>query len=76
MLNKTLNINTSPHITKGISTDVIMQNVVWAMLPLVLFATYTFGISALLVILSTTAAAVLTEHFLCKISKKQTTIND
>jgi electron transport complex protein RnfD len=76
MLNKTLNINTSPHITKGISTDVIMQNVIWAMLPLVMFATYAFGISALLVILATTAAAVLTEHFLCKISKKDTTIKD
>jgi electron transport complex protein RnfD len=76
MLNKTLNINTSPHITSGSSTDTIMKNVVWALIPIALFAVYSFGLSALLVLLTTVAASVLTEHYLCKISKKETTITD
>ncbi|MCB0556000.1 MAG: RnfABCDGE type electron transport complex subunit D [Phaeodactylibacter sp.] len=76
MLNRTLNISTSPHIVKGISTDSIMQNVVWALLPVALFAVYTFGMSALLVLVTSTAACVLTEHFMCKYSKKKSTISD
>jgi electron transport complex protein RnfD len=76
MLNKTLHISTSPHIVKGLSTDVIMRNVVWALLPVAFFAVYSFGLSALFVILTTTLAAVFTEHFLCRFSKKESTISD
>ena len=76
MLNKTLNISTSPHITKGLSTDVIMKNVVWALIPVAIFAVYSFGISALLVIVTSVATAVVTEHLLCKYSKKESTISD
>ena len=76
MINKTLNITTSPHITKGLTTDVIMKNVVFAMLPLVVSAFYFFGWGALLVITTTTVAAVLTEHLLCKSDKKESTIGD
>ncbi len=76
MLNKTLNISTSPHITKGISTEVIMRNVVWALLPVSIFAVYTFGLSALLVLVTSTASCVLTEHFLHKFSKKESPISD
>lgn len=76
MLNKTLNISTSPHIVKGLSTDTIMQNVVWALLPVALFAVYSFGMSALLVLLTTLASSVATEHFLCRFSKKKSTISD
>ncbi|TRX49859.1 RnfABCDGE type electron transport complex subunit D [Fulvivirga sp. M361] len=76
MLTRTLNISTSPHIAKGISTDVIMQNVVWALVPATLFAAYSFGISAVLVISVSVISCVLTEHFLCKFSKKGSTISD
>jgi electron transport complex protein RnfD len=76
MLNKTLNISTSPHISRGIGTDDIMQNVVWALLPVAAFAVYSFGLSAFLVIATSTAACILTEHYLCKWSKKQSTISD
>ncbi|UOY07207.1 RnfABCDGE type electron transport complex subunit D [Muricauda sp. SCSIO 64092] len=76
MLKKTLDISSSPHIYKGRSTDDIMKNVVWALLPVVLFASYSFGLNALLVIFTATLACVLTEHFLCKLSKKETTVND
>jgi electron transport complex protein RnfD len=76
MLNKTLNISTSPHITKGVGTDDIMRNVVYALLPVAAFAVYSFGLSALLVLLTATASAVLTEHYLNKWSGKETTVTD
>lgn len=76
MPTKTLNISTSPHVVKGTSTDNIMQNVVWALTPVTLFAVYSFGINAFLLILTTTVACVLTEHFLCRLSKKESTISD
>jgi electron transport complex protein RnfD len=76
MFKKTLDISSSPHIYRGRSTDDIMKNVVWAMLPVVLFSVYSFGLNAFLVIATATAAAVLTEHFLCKISKKESTVGD
>ncbi len=76
MLKKTLDISTSPHIFKGRSTNQIMKNVVWALLPVVFFSVYSFGINALLVIATATFTSVLTEHVLCKISKKETTVGD
>lgn len=76
MLKKTLDISSSPHIVKGRSTEDIMRNVVWALLPVVFFSVYAFGLNALLVIFTATLASVLTEHLLCKLSKKETTVND
>ncbi len=76
MLNRTLNISTSPHIVKGLSTDVIMRNVVWTLLPVVFFSVYAFGISALFVIVTSTLGCVLTEHYLCRLSKKESTVSD
>ncbi len=75
-LNKTLNIHTSPHIIKGVSTDTIMRNVVWALLPVSVFSVYAFGISALFVLLTAVISSVLTEHLLCKITKSENTISD
>ncbi|QNL22492.1 RnfABCDGE type electron transport complex subunit D [Hyphobacterium sp. CCMP332] len=76
MLSKTLNISTSPHIKLGISTDKIMLNVIYAMLPVVFFAVFAFGINAFLVIITSVFACVLTEHLLCILSNKETTIGD
>jgi electron transport complex protein RnfD len=76
MLSKTLHIRTSPHITKGIGTNDIMRNVVYALLPVAVFAVYSFGLSALMVILSATLACVLTEHYLNVWSGKESTISD
>lgn len=54
----------------------IMQNVVWALIPVSLFAVYAFGWSALLVLLATTGSAVLTEHLICRWSGKTSTVDD
>ncbi len=76
MLNKTLNISTSPHLTKNISVEVIMRHVVYAMLPAALFAVYSFGWNAALVLLTSVGSSVITEHVLCKISNKKSSISD
>jgi electron transport complex protein RnfD len=76
MLKKTLHISTSPHITQGISTEDIMRNVVWALLPVAAFAVYSFGLNALLVLTTSVASCVITEHVSCRISKKETTVSD
>ncbi|MDH3650874.1 MAG: RnfABCDGE type electron transport complex subunit D [Saprospiraceae bacterium] len=76
MLSKTLNISTSPHITQSLGTNDIMRNVVWALLPVAIFAVYSFGLSAFLVILTTLFSCVLTEHLLCRFSNKESTVSD
>lgn len=76
MRNKTLNIAASPHITRGISIVDIMRNVVWALLPVTAFAVYAFGLSALMLLITTTFSAVLTEHVLCRLNRKESTVSD
>ncbi|MTI41656.1 RnfABCDGE type electron transport complex subunit D [Fulvivirga lutimaris] len=76
MLGKTLNISTSPHLTKGISVEVIMRNVVYALMPTALFSVYSFGINAALVLITAVTSSLLTEHFLCRITKKSSTVSD
>ncbi len=76
MLKETLHISTSPHISKGVQTDAIMKNVVGAMLPMVVFAIYAFGINAALVLITAVVSCVITEHVLCKLSNKESTIFD
>ena len=76
MPSRTLHISTSPHITKGVSTDSIMLNVVLALLPVAGFAVVSFGLNALLLLVTTTAACVLTEHLLCRWAGKESTVSD
>lgn len=76
MSTKTLHISTSPHITLGLSTEIIMRNVVWSLIPVVLYAVFAFGLSALLVVMTAVISCVLTEHILCKISKQESTVSD
>ena len=76
MQSKTLHISTSPHISKGVSTADIMRNVVYALLPVVAFAVYAFGLNALLIIATSTLACVVTEHLLCIWTGKESTISD
>lgn len=76
MFSKTLHISTSPHIHKGIKTDMIMRHVVWALVPVTLFSVFSFGINALLVIITAILGSVLTEHLLCRLSKQESTVAD
>lgn len=76
MNSETLHISTSPHIRKPLRTDIIMRNVVYALLPISFYAVYAFGWGAFLIIVTSVLSCVLTEHFLCKLSGKKTTIGD
>ena len=61
-MNENYNISYSPHIRSKVTTGSIMLYVIIALLPATIFGVYTFGVPALLVILITTASAVLTEY--------------
>lgn len=76
MLQKALNISTSPHLKKNISVEVIMRNVVWAMVPTAIFSIVAFGWNAAFVLLTAVISCLLTEHLLCKIANKPSTITD
>lgn len=76
MFKQTLNISTSPHVVKNTSVDQIMMHVVFALFPVALFAVFSFGWNAALVIITAVTSCVLTEHYLCKTTKKQTTVSD
>jgi len=69
-------IRTSPHIKACVTTDAIMRNVVYALMPVCAFAVWAFGLSALALLCATTAATVLTEHLVCKVSGRPTTVGD
>ena len=71
-----LQIETSPHIRSGASVNNIMLNVVYALLPAAGFAVYLFGLMALVNLLAATLTCLLTEHVLCRISGKATTVGD
>ena len=75
-LQKTLSIRSSPHIHSNASVEVIMRNVVYALLPVTAFAIYAFGLSALMVIITAILSCALSEHLLCRWAKKNTTISD
>ena len=75
-MRKTLVIKSSPHISSGISVEIIMRNVVYALLPAAVYSVYAFGLSAALVLISATLTCVLTERLLCHWYGTQSTIGD
>ncbi|MCQ5201892.1 RnfABCDGE type electron transport complex subunit D [Mordavella massiliensis] len=71
-----LNISSSPHIRSKVTSGNIMLMVVIALLPASAFGVYNFGVPALLMLISTTAAAVLTEFIYEKLMHKKVTVGD
>lgn len=69
-------LRTSPHIMRGVGVEVIMRNVVYALLPLVAMAVYTFGLSALLLVLVCTFSAMAAEYAVAQFSGKPGTLGD
>lgn len=61
-----LRIAAAPHIHSGASTRDIMWSVVYTLVPILLAAIWIHGIAAVLVVLSASAGALVTEHFLGK----------
>lgn len=75
-MENTFNISSSPHIRSKVTSGNIMLMVVIALLPATAFGVYNFGLPALIMMVSTTAAAVLTEYIYEKLMHKKVTIGD
>jgi electron transport complex protein RnfD len=71
-----IELRTSPHLKQAITVEQIMLNVVYALLPVCAWSIYSFGLSALLLILTTTVAAILTEHLTCYLAERPTSVGD
>ena len=71
-----LEIGSSPHITSGASVDVIMRNVVYALLPVCVFAVYAFGLAAALVLLTAVVSCLATEYVICRATGNESTTGD
>lgn len=69
-------VSSSPHTRSTITTKIIMLDVLIALVPASLFGIYNFGLNALLLILTTVTASVLTEYFYCKGMKKPVSTGD
>ena len=75
-IKKILAIETSPHLHSGDKVEVIMRNVLYALMPVVLFSIYAFGVAALLVLLSAVLSCAVSEQLLCRWFRQNTTVND
>lgn len=70
------NVSASPHIRSNISTSTIMRDVIIALIPAAGFGVYQFGLSALLIILTSITTCILTEYIYQKAMKRPLTTND
>ncbi len=75
-VNEMLNVSSNPHVRDKQTTQMIMLDVIIALIPASIFGIYNFGFRALLVILVTIASAVLTEFLYEKLMHKTVTIYD
>lgn len=69
-------LRTSPHLREAPKVDAIMRNVVYAMLPVCAFSVWQFGISVAALILTCTGTALLTEHAVCRLSGRKSSVGD
>ena len=69
-------LRTSPHLRISPPVNVIMRNVVYALLPVCAYSVFQFGISALALIVVTTGVCLATEHVICRLSGRPSTTRD
>lgn len=73
---KMLNVTSSPHVRAKDDTQRIMLYVIIALMPATIFGIFNFGIRALLIIVTTVAASVLSEYIYCRIVHRKNTTRD
>ncbi len=71
-----LKMSSSPHIRSKVTSSNIMLYVAAALLPASVFGVWNFGLSALVMLICTTASSVLTEYIYEKLMHKKITVND
>ncbi|OGQ93893.1 MAG: electron transporter RnfD [Deltaproteobacteria bacterium RIFOXYA12_FULL_61_11] len=69
-------LRTSPHLSRGLSVETVMRQVIYALLPVTAMAIYTFGQSAALLLITTTLTCVLTEWIYTRLGRQEPTIGD
>ena len=75
-MERLLHVSSSPHVRDTVTTKNIMYDVLIAMIPAAAFGVYQFGFNALLVIILTMAACVLSEYIFEKAMNRPITIAD
>lgn len=75
-MNNFLNVSSSPHVRSHETTHSIMLDVAIAMVPATAYGVYQFGLHALLVLIVTVAACILSEYLFEKAMGKKITISD
>ncbi|MEG0372577.1 MAG: RnfABCDGE type electron transport complex subunit D, partial [Enterococcus sp.] len=71
-----LPVSISPHLHCGRSTRSVMLDVIIALIPAMIAATIIFGFRALMLIIVTVGACVLSEYLTRKILKRSDTIHN
>jgi len=71
-----IELRTSPHVHGAGDVTAIMRNVVWALLPIVTFAVWLFGLSALALLLTVTLTCLLTERLFNRLSGQPSSLGD
>ncbi len=69
-------VSSSPHIRSGATTRKIMLDVILALVPAAIASVIIFGPRALMLILVTVAACVLSEYVCRRVMKRENTIGD
>lgn len=75
-MSKLFNVSSSPHVRSNDTTHGIMLDVAIAMLPAAAFGVYHFGLHALLVLIITVAACVISEYVYEKLMHLPCTAGD
>lgn len=70
------NVSASPHTRSRITTKTIMQDVIIALIPATIYGVFNFGFNALLIIITSIVASVMTEYIYEKAMKKPLTTGD
>ncbi|MBI5006263.1 MAG: RnfABCDGE type electron transport complex subunit D [Nitrosomonadales bacterium] len=71
-----MELRTSPHQVSDRSVERIMKHVVLSLLPVCGFSVWQYGLSALALLLVTTATCLATERLLNRAAKQPSTLND
>ncbi|MFW6170346.1 MAG: RnfABCDGE type electron transport complex subunit D [Planctomycetota bacterium] len=73
---KPIAVLSSPHIRGGLDTETIMRHVCYALVPVAVVSVLMFGLSALLLLVVTPLACVVTEWLFCRFSGQESTLGD
>jgi electron transport complex protein RnfD len=76
MLDEQVIVSPAPHVNDLLTTEKAMRMVLTALIPATLFSVWTFGFKALLLMILSVGAAVLTEYIIQKLQRKTITVAD